>query len=654
MRLTAITPLETKLVDEIKYVRKLALRELNDLTRFELDGTSSVVANRVRIHYLILRDLLAGSVAGDILDTLRRRDMPLGASTIQMSSLSPLLAAVLLAGTILGIIVYISVFLAQHPAAYQRSLGVSFAIWLTLDLFFTTPSVICIMHLLVPMSILSEVQIARALLVQHMKGAPPQIPKDSVTYPEDVAKFLVVSHRVADMLRSGPLSPHMDSNSYQRLQFPVSYRLKYYPYVLQQLKIGLTVKFMALLPSFQNSILTILCTILWGVVIIVHLWLYHINPLFVILSLFLVVLVVHFLVRSSAHKYRLEMKNGIGVDSGRKPIQQQIIPRGTSNVRKIANVVDFLMGNSTGDELTHRPVTKGSTSTSRLKNIISSRLLGRKAEEKEPGAEHSRNTNPESSDTGERIRRQIVSRVLNLGNGMTEVDISDNCSDEETADAGESGHRNGNGGWGWKSAMAALMTTPSLMGKVPQTVSVEELVVDEGHRPVVAHINTTPKSPPPGLKEDDDDAEALEVVQSKHSCESSQSTLLQEVDEDSESHLPESFDGVVDVLEMNMCSFLDIEESNIAFASSESDSESVRSGRCIEIRSRETVKSMPFDPADSYISFSNCEHRPHTSVMSMQGPLFVVTTNAHGYSSGESEDLNIADTHAKFDRICNA
>jgi hypothetical protein len=634
----AVMPLDTQLMNEITRIRKLASYERGVMEHVCKDRASAG-AGRDRSLFLVLRDLLAGSVAGDVLDTICKREIPLGSTRTRLSHWSAVVTVTVLSGSVLGMIAFVSIFLAQQPVLYRRSLGVSLAMWFIVDTVFVSTSTITTMQLLIPMSILSHVKQARATLVRHMKGDAP----DSSTfgsYPQEVVGYLVVSHRLAHMLPSCPLLSLITNPTSHRLLFPVSYRLKHNPYFLLRLANRLTVWFMGLPSALQNIFVAIVFDAVWALVIIVHFWLYLIHPLIAILPSFLVVLVIHFLTRSLAHKHRLDKMTELGVDC-RSQQMQPIIARAPSNVKNISSMVDFLMGSSTSEQQTPKDLNR---TTGKLQRLISSSILGKNGSSlsgrrDESGSLDSGNVGGGDSG-GSMLRRVIMTRVLSMGKGLVDEDDSDNGSGEEDRNRSRSG--SGSGGWGWKSAISSLM-----MNKPPQ----EGRGAGEG-----AAATTGPE----GFLEVDAEGDSstapllavgscpdMEAIQSHKSLEEYQSTLSQELDEHGEPPPPVTYVGVEDVLELNMPAFLDLEESNFAFESSESDAESV-SGRRIEIRNGEAATL----DGGSCISFLQYEDLATSSIFTMQAPLFVVNTDAQ-YMSGESDDADVAATH-EFDRICKA
>ena len=458
----SVGPLEARLSTELRRIRHVTLQEYNAIC-----STTNQIDIKNRFVFIILRDLLDGQLAGEIFDSIDKRSMASLTRCNPAERTVYLLAAGMLVLVIVGMLVFEGLFLATHALPHRQALGISFAMWIVTDAIFVSSTTIFLVHVCIPMLISSEVTHAKFQLVQHMRRCRMKIghsstPPTKVTCYDDLtAAYLVISCRLVALLPTltSLLTPLM--TDCPALSFPVNHRLRQPQSRIQLVVYQICIRFLRLPVYMQDTVWGTLSAILWGVVILLHMWLYQTHPLLTTIPGLLAVIILHFIVQSSRHTHQLHERAELGVDTiSSMPPGEDAMTSGNDS-ESMVTVVELLLGRADSWRRKRRVGTESAEKRDgRLRNFIRTRLLGKTERDKVTidNEEHKKSNVPHDNVNGRNADGVCSSRQTEGGlvKGLRRISrflvrsLSDmeDSSEEDPQTGGSAGHGAGEGGAG--------------------------------------------------------------------------------------------------------------------------------------------------------------------------------------------------------------
>jgi hypothetical protein len=179
--------------------------------------TQLTTQRKQRLVFLFVKDLIVTSVARDVMSSTERRD-----TAQRMGIAKVLLSVKVLCGFLIGAIdvtlLYSLYLFANHlPQSLQYAWCTSLALWFAFEIFISSSGVVLLLHLLVPLLFLPEVQRAkeRALYVmiadldhcqEEGQRRRSQAQGQGLGSSFNAAQYLFPSYRVAALLPDLPTS----------------------------------------------------------------------------------------------------------------------------------------------------------------------------------------------------------------------------------------------------------------------------------------------------------------------------------------------------------------------------------------------------------------------------------------------------------------
>jgi hypothetical protein len=360
------------------------LKELHIKEKLEIDILNSCGSARAkgrRMLHLFQCDLLPG-VSGKILESKSNRDnKTYNAVSKRMKILGYLVVSLCNA----GMIFYIFLFALLQSADRQNAWFESFLIWIAIEILFVSTTMVILTHIIMPMIIMKDITKIKQKLTDNISAYRESVSKDERNNGgEDsfnAADYLFVSTRIAKSKEYGfaklkesqiiaQFSTPWPRQSYQHVKdVSKTYSKKFTAFTRSfsaviMFLIGGLLNFP---PAIQDMIIQMASTATIGYGILIHLTLYNIFPVLVIVPLIVVIVIVHFYVRSNSNvaikKLSVAVPHDGGFQSANKAmplhdgaeslstaiIDASVIANGITTQQKEDSVPDY--GDSTASQL---------------------------------------------------------------------------------------------------------------------------------------------------------------------------------------------------------------------------------------------------------------------------------------------------------------
>jgi len=280
-----------------------------------------------RLLYLFQRDLLPG-ISGKILESKGQRD---NLTTQSVSWNAKVAGWALLLLMSIGMLFYILLFALSQTSHRQGAWAMSFVLWLCVDVFLVSSSIVIFTHILVPSLIMKDVSKIKQKLVdsirdfnagvqhrRHLAGSDDEEEEEF-----NAASFLFVSTRLAEEwseLREAKIIAQFRTpwpkQSYQRDVDVSAVYSKRYTALYRSASV-VAVFFLAQVlqvpPGLQDMVIHMVTTSAVGYTILLHIDLYTIFPLLAFIPLLLVAVIVHFMIRSRRAAAQQELSKVLAV-----------------------------------------------------------------------------------------------------------------------------------------------------------------------------------------------------------------------------------------------------------------------------------------------------------------------------------------------------
>jgi hypothetical protein len=322
----AQTGVAQRVLTDLKSVHTNLLVE----TRYDETHARSEKEKGKRLLFLFQRDLLPG-VSGKILESKGQRDN----IAVQSVSWEAKAAGWAFIGLLnVGMLFYILLFALSQTVHRQGAWALSFLLWLVVEILFVSSAVVVFTHIFIPSLIMKDVNKIKLKLADSIRAFNKSVrtrrrlsTSDTITDdPEsfNAASYLFVSSRLAQQwsdLREAQIIIQFRTpwpkQSYQReTDVSKSYSKKFSALTRSASVIAVffLTNLLQIPPALQDMVVQMCTTAVLGYTILLHVDLYRFYPLLVVLPALLLVVIVHFVIRSGRANARLKLQRMFGLD----------------------------------------------------------------------------------------------------------------------------------------------------------------------------------------------------------------------------------------------------------------------------------------------------------------------------------------------------
>jgi hypothetical protein len=322
----AQTGVAQRVLTDLKSVHTNLLVE----TRYDETHTRSEKEKGKRLLFLFQRDLLPG-VSGKILESKGQRDN-IAVQTVSWEAKAAGWAFIGLLNV--GMLFYILLFALSQTVHRQGAWALSFLLWLVVEILFVSSAVVVFTHIFIPSLIMKDVNKIKLKLADSIRTFNKSVrtrrrlsTADTITDdPEsfNAASYLFVSSRLAQQwpdLREAQIITQFRTpwpkQSYQReTDVSKSYSKKFSALTRSASVIAVffLTNLLQIPPALQDMVVQMCTTAVLGYTILLHVDLYRFYPLLVVLPALLLVVIVHFVIRSGRANARLKLQRMFGLD----------------------------------------------------------------------------------------------------------------------------------------------------------------------------------------------------------------------------------------------------------------------------------------------------------------------------------------------------
>lgn len=336
-----------KLVNEavLHDLQEIRSKQASELRRFRNENFSEQQIGR-RLLFLFQLDLLPG-VQGRILEAKANRDQQ-KRSSVEWSTK---IAVWLIVGLMdIGMLFFIFLFALTQDYHRQNAWFLSFVMWLVVEVCLSSTNTVIVTHMVIPTIIMKDINVIKKRLVDNIRDYQSSLTADSKkkrkkeeeTNKFNAADYLFVSNRLAksypDMKESQIIT--MFSTPWPRVSYQrVHDETKGYNQSFKAFKraaVTVLVLILSNLVTIPTSVQDVFTDLVVNVVlfyiILFHIQLYEIFPLFAFLPLILLLVVIHFGFRACRGAHR---ERHVRLEAGRRSIEEECDPESTVKVHSV-------------------------------------------------------------------------------------------------------------------------------------------------------------------------------------------------------------------------------------------------------------------------------------------------------------------------------
>jgi hypothetical protein len=305
-----------------------------------------------RLLFLFQRDLLPG-ISGKILESKGQRDSVV---TTFVSKEAKVAGWVVVAAVNLGMWAYILLFALSQPVHRQGAWALSFVMWLIVDVFLVSSSIVLFMHVLMPSLIMKDVRKIKQKLVDNIREFNRNVSKRSradlspdEVRPFNAADYLFVSTRLAQQwseLREAQIIAQFRTpwpkQSYQReSNVSKSYSKKYSALVRSASVIAVffLTQLLQIPAGFQDMVVRMASTTVIGYTILAHIDLYEIFPVLAFVPAVCLAVAAHYYIKRASAAAEQELCRVHVEQVSEEPVKvdEAVEPTDAAAVSKIAH-----------------------------------------------------------------------------------------------------------------------------------------------------------------------------------------------------------------------------------------------------------------------------------------------------------------------------
>jgi hypothetical protein len=293
-------------------IRDVITRVDAEVQRAELLQSSSTRSKGSRLLYLFQRDLLPG-ISGQILDSKGQRD---NIVTTFVSREAKIAGWVVVSLLNLGMWSYILLFALSQTVHRQGAWALSFALWLVVEVFLVSSSIVLVTHIAVPSLIMKDVTKIKQKLLENIREFNKGVRRRTYAGGVDgeggfnAANYLFVSTRLAQRwpaVREAQIIAQFRTpwpkQSYQRENDVSESYSKRYAALYRSANV-IAVFFLTQLlqvpATLQDMIIHMVTTTAVGYTVLVHVDLYEIYPVLAFVPAVCIAIGVHLYIKRSS------------------------------------------------------------------------------------------------------------------------------------------------------------------------------------------------------------------------------------------------------------------------------------------------------------------------------------------------------------------